>query len=57
MRSLILAGLLAACVGCGETANPPQPKVSEEQLKEVIANAKGQNEREREGRGGPGGKP
>ncbi|MBN9522394.1 hypothetical protein J0H58_28390 [bacterium] len=51
--ALLLAGL---AVGCSGQAEPPQPKLSDEQVKDLMKQGKNQNERERGGRP-PGGNP
>ena len=51
--ALVLAGLAA---GCSSQGDPPQPKLSDEQVKDLMKQGKAQNERERGGRG-PGSQP
>ncbi|QEG30749.1 hypothetical protein GobsT_55610 [Gemmata obscuriglobus] len=53
MRLVLTAGLLVLVLGCG-ASEPSQPKLSDAQVKEIMTKGKGQGDKERGGRGGPG---
>ena len=52
----VLAAFLAAGVGCSGQSEPTQPKLSDDQIKEVMQKGKEESKKER-GNRGPGGAP
>jgi hypothetical protein len=52
----VLAAFLAAGVGCSGQSQPDQPKLSDDQIKEVMKKGKEEARKER-GNRGPGGGP
>lgn len=55
-RRVFAALVVAALAGCSGQSEPTQPKLSDEQMKDLMKQGKSQNERERGGRP-PGGGP
>jgi major membrane immunogen (membrane-anchored lipoprotein) len=53
MRTITVALASALLAGCGKS-DPPQPQLTDAQVKEAMNQGKDQHSRESGGRGGPG---